>query len=85
MSALETFAAYTQAFQSDSGGGHLRIALLAAILSDRHQLHSTEAIDLARSMDRDERVCAAGDERDRLIDQARRAALAAEMGEEVQV
>ncbi|MEV0382304.1 hypothetical protein [Nonomuraea sp. NPDC050643] len=80
---LETLAAYTQANALDTGGGHLRTALLAAVLVDRHEVDPGEAIALARYDAFDSRVREAGNEVERLIKEARRAVLAAEMGEEV--
>lgn len=83
MSALATMAAYIYEFQNDQGGGHLRTALLAQILADRYGLEPAHAIRVARSTEHHDDIKQAGRERDELIDQARRAAVAAEMGEEV--
>ncbi|RSN12863.1 hypothetical protein DMB42_11845 [Nonomuraea sp. WAC 01424] len=75
---LETLAAYTYAHQLDQGGTHLRTALLAAVLTERHKLTPGEALDLACGYSFDDRVRPAGDETDRLIDQARRADFASQ-------
>lgn len=61
--------------------GHLRTALLAVLLADRHDLAPAEAMDLAVYDAFDERVIDAGVERDRLLAEARKAQLAAEYDE----
>ncbi|MFC4006538.1 hypothetical protein ACFOY2_04855 [Nonomuraea purpurea] len=78
---LGTLALYTYLYRPDSGGGHLRTALLAQILTDQHGIVPDEAIELARLDAFDERVRAAGSEADRLIADAERKALAAEYGQ----
>lgn len=83
MSAIQALAVYVSRYENDLGGSHLRSALLAAILADRYGLDEARAVDVARGYDDDPRVREAGNERDRLIEQARRAALAADMGEAV--
>lgn len=64
-------------FEPEQGSNLLRRALLASILADRHGLPPMEAIDRAM-YGCDWFTLKAGDEKDRLIDQAKRAVLAAE-------
>jgi hypothetical protein len=80
---LETLATFTYAHELDLGGNLLRTALLAQILTDQLGLEPAVAIDLAENDAFDGRVRAASFEADLLIEQARRAALAAEYGEAV--
>ncbi|MBN6054573.1 hypothetical protein JYK22_21705, partial [Nonomuraea sp. RK-328] len=80
---LETLAAFAYAHELDLGGNLLRTGLIAQILTDRLGLSPDEAIDLAERDAFDDRVRAASYEAERLIEQARRAALAVEYGEAV--
>ncbi|MFB4265393.1 hypothetical protein [Nonomuraea sp. GTA35] len=80
---LETLAAYTQEYLCDSGGGHLKTALLAAVLTEQQQIPAAEAIDLAAHEPWDPRVREASQEKDRLLHQAWLAAMAAEQDGQV--
>ncbi|MFI7644268.1 hypothetical protein [Nonomuraea sp. NPDC049400] len=77
-----TLALACYLFGPEQGSHLLRRVLLASILVDRHGLPPTEAIDRAMN-GCDWFTLEAGDEKDRLIDQARRAVLAAEQDSEV--
>ncbi|MFF0864224.1 hypothetical protein ACFYUV_20870 [Nonomuraea sp. NPDC003560] len=81
--ALEALAAFVYEHQYDAGGPRLRTSLLTAILADRYGLDPAKAVRVADGVEDDDNVDAAGDLRDHLIEQARRAGLAAQMGEEV--
>jgi hypothetical protein len=78
---LATLAQYVDEYSVDSGGGHMRTMLRAALLADRHGLAPDKAIDLARNDAWDGRVRDAGRELDRLLGEARRVAEAREDGE----
>ncbi|GAA0402575.1 hypothetical protein GCM10009530_63150 [Microbispora corallina] len=80
--ALTTLAEYATRFSNDSGGAHLRTALLAALLAHRHGLEPEQAIDLARNDYFDGRVQDASAEADRLMAESRRRWQAAEYGED---
>jgi hypothetical protein len=75
---LSALATYAYMYGLEQGGSSLRTALLVEVLVQSHELSVFEAIDLARNDSFDPRVREAGDERDRLLDAARRAVLAAE-------
>lgn len=79
--ALAALAEYTSRFDCDSGGWHLRSALLAALIASRHGIDPVETVDLARDEPFDERVREAGRAADRLLAGARRRWEAAEYGE----
>lgn len=65
-------------FGPEQGSNLLRRALTAQILADQQGVSPLTALDLAMHDAFDPRVREAGDERDRLIREARRAFLAAE-------
>ncbi len=69
----ETLATYVNEHSCDSGGGHQRTMLLAALITRLFDVEADEAIDLARNAPYDERVCVASDAREELLDRARRA------------
>lgn len=80
---LSVWATYAHIYGPDTGGNHLRTALLVEILVQRYEVDVFEAIRLAREDWWDQRVKEAGYERDRLIEEARRRALAFEQDSEV--
>ncbi|MFG1963179.1 hypothetical protein [Nonomuraea sp. NPDC049028] len=79
--ALKAMAAHTYLFMNAEGGNRLRTQLLAGVLALRNAISAKQALHLALNNAFDPRVKTAGDEVERLIEQARRAAHAAEYGE----
>jgi hypothetical protein len=69
---IETLAVYVDEHSLDSGGSHQRTMLLAACIVRLFDVSPGEAIDLARNDPFDERVSAAADAREELLDLARR-------------
>lgn len=79
---IETIAAYVDEHSLDTGGGHQRTMLLAALISRLFDLPASEAIDLARNDAFDERVKVAGQARDHILDRVRHRREAAEYSNE---
>jgi len=75
---INVLATYADEHQLDTGGGHQRTMLLAALIVRLFELPAHEAIDLARHDAYDERVTAAAQAMDEALDRARRARQAAE-------
>ncbi|MGW4796135.1 hypothetical protein ACWEPC_27315 [Nonomuraea sp. NPDC004297] len=75
---IETLAVYVDAHGGDAGGGHRRTMLLAACLVRLFGIPAHEALDLATTSAFDERVKAASQARDELLDRVYRDRLTAE-------
>lgn len=74
---VETLAAYVDEHSGDAGGGHQRTMLLASLLVVLFDTPANEAIELAEHDAFDERVRAAGQARDEILDRVHRARLTA--------
>ncbi|WP_049568754.1 hypothetical protein [Nonomuraea sp. SBT364] len=74
---IETWAWYTAEHQLDTGGQHLRAALVAVLLTRLFDLPADQAADLAWNGG-DERVHVASDACEEMLDRIRRAQLTAQ-------
>lgn len=75
---IELLATYVDKHGNDTGGEHQRAMLLAAILRRLFDLTPEHAIHLAKRDAHDDRVKAAGQARDEILDRIRRARLTAQ-------